>query len=234
MFDLAEQHETTGEALEQVADGDILSLSWKGRIEDLNRIVDKTDEPTVVIVGKGHVIPGIEEILPGMTPGETKTVVLPPEKGYGKRDRSKIQVMSLRRFKKQNINPQPGMRLRVQNRIATIRSVHGGRVTVDFNHPLAGKTLSYEVSVEAILRDPGDITKAFIKKYLPKTLLEEFTVTIEEDTVIIQLPRDETLLFRERLQFSKAFISSEIIENLDGISTVKYIEIYPVPVDSQE
>lgn len=234
MLDLAEQKEATEEVQEQLIVGNICKISWKGKIENSDKIVDETDEPTVVVLGKGHVIPGIEEILPGMKPGESKKVLIPPEKGFGTRDRSKVQVMSIRRFKKQNIKPVPNMRVRIQNRFGTIRSVHGGRVTVDFNPPLAGRTLVYEVSVESILHTTEDITKAFIKKHLPKANPEEFTIIIEEDTVKIQLPRDETLLFSEGLQFIKTFIASELITNLDKINTVKYIETYPVPVDSQK
>lgn len=234
MLDLEEQQEATEEAQEQLMDGDICKISWEGKIENSDKIVDKTDDPTIVVLGKGHVIPGIEEILPGMKPGESKTVLIPPEKGFGTRDRAKVQVMSIRRFKKQNIKPVPNMRVRIQNRFGTVRSVHGGRVTVDFNPPLAGRTLVYEVSVDSILHNPEDITKAFIKKHLPKENPEEFSILIEEDTVTIQLPREETLLFSEGLQFIKTFIASELITNLDKISTVKFIETYPVPVGSQE
>lgn len=234
MFDVTEQQEATEGVQEQVIIGDILQISWKGKIENSDKIVDETDGPTVVVVGKGHVIPGIEEILPGMKPGESKTVVIPPEKGFGTRDRSKVQVMSIRRFKKQNIKPVPNMRVRIQNRFGTIRSVHGGRVTVDFNPPLAGRTLVYVVSVDSILHNQEDITKAFIKKHLPKANPDEFSILIEEETVTIQLPREETLLFGEGLQFIKSFIASELITNLDGISSVKYIETYPVPANAQE
>jgi len=225
VFDLTEQQETTGEVQEKVQDGNILKLSWKSRVENSDRVVDQTDN-AVVVVGKGNVIQGIEEILPGMQSGETKTVVISPEKGHGKRDASQMQVISLRRFKKQNIDPKPGMQLRIQNRIATIRRVRGGRVTVDFNHPLAGKTLNYEVTVEAILREPEDIIKAFIKKHLPQSDTEEFTIIIEDDTVKIHLPQDENLLFNQNIQIFKFFIASEINANLEGISTVQYIETH--------
>ena len=241
MFDLTEQQETTGEVQEKVQDGDILKLSWKGMVENSERVVDQTDN-TVVVVGKGNVILGIEEILPGMQAGETKKVVISPEKGHGKRDASQMQVISLRRFKKQNIDPQPGMRLRIQNRTATIRRVRGGRVTVDFNHPLAGRTLDYEVNVEEILREPDDIVKAFIEKH--RYLIEgeeqveeekeEFPVSIEQDTVKIHLPQDEKLLFNQNIQIFKLFIASEINTNLEGISKVQYIETYVKSEESLE
>lgn len=231
MFDLTEQQETTGEVQEKVQDGDILKLSWKGMVENSDRVVDQSDN-TVVIVGKGNVIQGIDEILPGMQAGETKKIVISPEKGHGKRD--KMQRWPLQRFTKQNIDPKPGMQLRVQNRIATIRRVRGGRVTVDFNHPLAGRTLSYEVTVEEILREPTDVIKAFIKKHLPQPDTEEFTITIEEDTVKIHLPQDENLLFNQNIQIFKLFIASEINANLEGISKVQYIETYVKSAESEE
>ncbi len=233
VIDLTEPQESTEEVQEKITSGDIIKLSWTGRLENSDKIVDQADN-TVIVVGKSNVIAGIEEILLEMRPGEPKTVNIPPERGYGKRDSSQMQITSIRKFKKQQINPQPGMQLMIQNRRATIRNVRGGRVTVDFNHPLAGKKLVYEVIVNAILHNPSDIIYAFIKKHLPDVLPEELSINIDDDIVTIQLPRDENLLFKKEIQFFKAFIASEITTYLDDITTVKFLETYPVGIEDSE
>jgi len=230
---LTEPQESTEEVQEKITSGNIIKLSWTGRLENSDKIVDQADN-TVIVVGKSNVIAGIDEILLEMRPGEPKTVNIPPERGYGKRDPSQMQITSIRKFKKQQINPQPGMQLMIQNRRATIRNVRGGRVTVDFNHPLAGKKLVYEVIVNAILHNPSDIIYAFIKKHLPDVSPEEFSINIDDDNVTIQLPRDEKLLFKKEIQFFKAFIASEITTYLDDISTVQFLETYPVGIQDSE
>ncbi len=233
VIDLTEPQESTEEVQEKITSGNIIKLSWTGRLENSDKIVDQADN-TVIVVGKSNVIPGIDEILLEMRPGEPKTVNIPPERGYGKRDPSQMQITSIRKFKKQQINPQPGMQLMIQNRRATIRNVRGGRVTVDFNHPLAGKKLVYEVIVNAILHNPSDIIYAFIKKHLPDVSPEELSINIDDDNVTIQLPRDENLLFKKEIQVFKAFIASEITTYLDDISTVQFLETYPVGIQDSE
>ena len=120
VIDLTEPQESTEEVQEKITSGNIIKLSWTGRLENSDKIVDQADN-TVIVVGKSNVIPGIDEILLEMRPGEPKTVNIPPERGYGKRDPSQMQITSIRKFKKQKINPQPGMNFQSISMMITSR-----------------------------------------------------------------------------------------------------------------
>ena len=101
--------------------------------------------------GSGRVVEGLEEQVLGLRAGGEKTIVVPPEKGYGLRDAGAVQRVPLSRFGNQAAKLRPG---------ASIRGVRGGRLvsarvisvdrenaTLDFNHPYAGKTLTFKVKV---------------------------------------------------------------------------------------
>ena len=103
--------------------------------------------PSLVVVGKGMVVKGLDEALAGMNVGESKTVELAPEKAFGLRSPSLIRMVPLAEFKKRDVNPSPGMVIEVDGRPASIKSVTSGRVMVDMNHALAGEKIVYEIKV---------------------------------------------------------------------------------------
>jgi FKBP-type peptidyl-prolyl cis-trans isomerase 2 len=143
--------------------GDFVKVSYTGWFE--GNLIETTDEatakkegahnekgsyePTVIVIGEGHVLPGLDRTLEGMKVGEEKKVELKAKDAFGERSFRLIQLVPLREFKKQNIAPLPGMVFEVEGRPARIQSVSGGRVRVDFNHPLAGKDVKYEIKIEA-------------------------------------------------------------------------------------
>ena len=146
-----------------VKQGDFVKISYAGWVDE--NLIETTEvaiakkegsydekrpyEPVVIVVGEGHVLPGIDKALEEMKVGEKKELDISPQDAFGERSFKLIQLVPLREFKKQNINPMPGMVFEVEGRPAKIQSVSGGRVRVDFNHPLAGKNVHYEVKVEA-------------------------------------------------------------------------------------
>ncbi|MFH1726260.1 MAG: peptidylprolyl isomerase [Elusimicrobiota bacterium] len=107
-------------------------------------------DPVTYIQGSGEILPGLEERLAGMKAGETKTVLLPPEQGYGRRDPKALKRIP----KKEFLNPGA---LRIGSAVsvprvggldrATVVALGPGDVTVDLNHPLAGKSLRFDVEV---------------------------------------------------------------------------------------
>ena len=107
-------------------------------------------EPFSYIQGIGSVIPGLEQALEGRSPGESVTVSIPPEQAYGERDEALVQVVPRALFGEgQEI--APGMQFQAETesgtRIVTVVGVEEDRVTVDANHPLAGATLTFDVTV---------------------------------------------------------------------------------------
>ncbi len=143
--------------------GDIVYIDYVAKIKETGEIVDITNEkkakeigifnekikyePLPVIIGKGFLIPGLEEELLKMNVGEEKIIEIPPEKAFGLRDENLVKIFKVSDFEKQNIKPEVGKFVKIGNFKGKIISVSGGRVLVDFNNPLAGKTLIYELKI---------------------------------------------------------------------------------------
>lgn len=113
-------------------------------------------EPVKIVLGAGAVIPGIEDVLSEMAPGEERTVVVTPDQAYGTHDPDGVQTYPRTMFSFgaelergdafQWINPASGMPIPVRVIDAT-----SDVVTVDFNHPLADKTLEYWIRLERLV-----------------------------------------------------------------------------------
>ena len=106
-------------------------------------------EPLAYIHGTGSIVVGLEEALEGKEKGANLKVSIPPAKGYGERDASLTQKVPRAMFDIEKI--EPGMRFHAQaehgTQVGTVTAVDSESVTVDANHPLAGQTLNFEVSV---------------------------------------------------------------------------------------
>ncbi|WP_048160668.1 FKBP-type peptidyl-prolyl cis-trans isomerase [Thermococcus sibiricus] len=121
---------------------------------------DRTYGPLGANVGVGELIPGMDEGLIGMEVGEKKTITIPPEKGYGiPRDDLIIDVPTSE-FEKAGIEPIEGAYIMTDSGIARITAVGEENVTLDFNHPLAGKTLVFEVEIVDVEKEKSDEPKA--------------------------------------------------------------------------
>lgn len=149
--------------------GDFVTINYTAQIKDTQKIFDTTYEgiarnegihtenatygPVTIILGAGHVIPGLEKILLTMEVEEKKEVDIESKDAFGNRDRSLLVKVPLKEFRQHGLFPRPGMRIEINNKWATVRSVSSGRVTLDFNHPLSGKTLHYNVEVVDRIED---------------------------------------------------------------------------------
>lgn len=174
-----------------------------------------------VVVGEGHVIQGLDKALEGMKVGEKKTVEIPPEKGYGKRNPDLIRLVPIRKFKDQKITPIPGMPLEIDGKIARIQTVAGGRVRVDFNPELAGKTLVFDVKVEEKAKTKGDKIKFLLERSFNnsdnfgiKEVGKSLTITMPENVY-----KDRNVLAR------KASFTAETFKYLD-VSKVIFNEAW--------
>jgi len=216
-----------------------VKLAYTGRVKD-GEIFDSTSEeiakregfyseekfysPMTVVVGEGQVLAGLDDAISGMKLGEEKEVVIPPEKAYGHRNPDHVRLVSLGEFRKKNINPIPGMPVELDGRRARIQTVSGGRVRVDFNHELAGKTLVFEVK----LVDEAKTRKQKINYVIERSFnsSEDFDVKTGKNEVEIKLPekiyKDKNLLLR------KASLSAELFRYL-GVGEVVYTESWKNP-----
>lgn len=142
-----------------VTDGDTLLLHFTSTRPDGEVFEDtRSGEPVRATLGENQINPLFEEALIGKEPGETATVALPPEKAYGKY--RKRLVVSIKRTKlKLDHEPVVGEFIRVKvlgkSCLVTVLDVDDKRITIDGNHPLAGETITYTITVEEILPRDG-------------------------------------------------------------------------------
>ena len=163
------------------------------------------------------ILPALEEEIKKMKVGEKRTIELPPEKAFGKRDPSLIKHFSLRDFKKQDIEPKVGEIISVNNIRGKIISISGGRVIVDFNHPLAGKTLVYEVEIIRKVDEKKEKIKAILEFYLRKDkLLEAIEIETNEEVKIIDRKNliDNTL---------KKIIANTVLQWIKNVKKVMFV-----------
>lgn len=227
-------------ALSTVGKGDFILIDYVAKIKETDTVFDtnissiakelkifKEDgmyEPMLVVVGEGWVLKGLDEKLVGIKVGEKTVIELPPEKAFGPRDPNKIKLVPLRKFQQQKINPYPGMEVEVDGKLAVVRSVGSGRVQVDFNPPLAGKTLLYEVEVKKVLQTPLEKVKALIRRRIPKIDPEKFNVKFLEKNVTIEMP--EEALNIDRLQLAKRGLAFDVQKFFPDVEVVTFVDNY--------
>lgn len=220
--------------------GDFVLIDYTAKVKETNEVFDTSSaetakqskifkenmiyEPMLVAIGENWVLKGLDEQLAGLDVGKKVTIEIPPEKAFGLRDPSKIKLVPLRKFKDQKIAPYPGLEVDVDGRPAVIRSVGAGRVQVDFNSPLAGRTLVYDVEVKQILTDKQQKIKALIHRRIPSVNADKFTVEIDGEKIVVHVP-DEALTL-ERLQLAKRGTVSDIKKYIPEISEIIFIEKY--------
>jgi FKBP-type peptidyl-prolyl cis-trans isomerase 2 len=135
-----------------LANGEIFDTTNKKDAEKMG-IEAKNIKPLTISVGNQMILEGLDEDLEGKETGKEYSIHILPEKAFGKRDPAMIKTYGLSHFTKQNINPYPGMALQLDNTIAKVLSVSGGRVTMDFNNPIAGKEVDYKYKINKIITE---------------------------------------------------------------------------------
>ncbi|WEL19150.1 FKBP-type peptidyl-prolyl cis-trans isomerase [Candidatus Nanohalococcus occultus] len=154
-------------------EGELVLIGYTGRAE--GEIFDTTDEdvakensidredaelkPVPVLIGREYIIEGLEEKLYDMEVGDKQEVTVPAEKGYGKRSSDNIATYPEKEFQKQGVEVRPGEELMIGQRRGKVVSKGSGRVRIDFNHPLAGKELEYDLEVLEKVEDDKEIAE---------------------------------------------------------------------------
>lgn len=179
---------------------DFAEIEYTGRLKENNEVFDTTNEqtakdeeiynpnvtygPVIICVGEGQIVQGLDEALIGKEPGKHK-IDLSPEQAFGKKDAKLIQMVPLNKFTQNDIKPFPGLQVNIDNAIGTVKTVSGGRVLVDFNHPLSGKELIYEIDVKRMVTDKKEQIEALLKLFIG---IKEITATIDGDKAKVELP----------------------------------------------
>lgn len=137
--------------------GDTVKVHYTGRLEDGTEFDSSKDgDPLTFEIGAGRVIRGFEQAVTGMTPGETRTEMIPAEQAYGPRREEMALVMQRSRIPK-GLELKIGQVLQVrgpegEHTRVTVTALSESTVTLDANHPLAGKSLSFEIELVEIVK----------------------------------------------------------------------------------
>ncbi|MBI4167630.1 MAG: FKBP-type peptidyl-prolyl cis-trans isomerase [Candidatus Aenigmarchaeota archaeon] len=188
--------------------GDFIKINYVGRIKETNEVFDLTDEsvakkekielqniiygPVTVIAGEKMILPALEEEIVAMKAGETKKIDLDSAKAFGPRDSRLIKVFSEAEFIKNDMNPAPGLTVNVNGLRGKVLSSSGGRVQVDFNHPLAGKNLVYDMTCLGVVENDDDKVKSLMQ-YYTGIKGDELTVSIKDSQVTVVMPPKNTV-----------------------------------------
>lgn len=137
-----------------VKKGSIVKFHLTGKLDN-NEVFGSTigGNPIEYKIGEENIIKGAEEGLMGMKEGEKKKIVIPPEKGYGLRDKSLVQKFSKDILKGKDL--KKGQTLKVQSKTgeiteAMIADIESDGIVLDFNHPFAGRTIKLDVEIVQI------------------------------------------------------------------------------------
>lgn len=140
-----------------IANGKAVKINYTLTVD--GKVVDSSQgkPPLAFVHGTGQIIPGLEEALMGMKAGEKKQVTVGPEKGYGPIDPKAQQKIPKNKFKDTK-DLKVGVVVNGQSNgqpiQAKVVAVGPKDVTLDFNHPLAGKTLNFDVEVVEVANAP--------------------------------------------------------------------------------
>ena len=144
--------------MEKAKVGDTVRVEYTGKFED-GQIFDsnKGKELLEFTLGEGKIIPGFEKAVIGMEVDEEKTVKIPPEDGYGEYIDGLVAEVEKERFP-ENLSLEVGRQLVIPQEngnqlIVTITKVTDSKVTIDANHPLAGKTLVFDIKLKEIVKN---------------------------------------------------------------------------------
>lgn len=136
---------------QKVKKGDSVTVHYTGKFEN-QQVFDssKDREPLQFTVGEGQIIVGVEQAVIGMSAGESKTVQLNPEEAYGDRREDLISTVQ-KKYLNPEMTPEPGQQWLIGDSqdptIVTIIGVDEENITLDANHPLAGKVLIFDLEV---------------------------------------------------------------------------------------
>lgn len=200
-----------------IKDGSCITIEYNGYIKDGNLLFDTTSEKKAkeagifqkekqysalnIIVGKELIVKGVDDSFKTKKVGDEYSIELSPEQAFGMRIGKLIKLIPTKYFTKSDIHPMRGLQVHIDNVPGTIISVSPGRVIVDFNHPLAGKELIYEVKIVAEVNDNKLIVQTvadyFFGKGNAKIGVEKHNLTVKTQ---VKVPEQMQNMFKKALK----------------------------------
>jgi len=202
--------------------GEILDTTFEDIAKTSNIYNPKTKyQPLIVVFGKGELLKNVEENIKDLDEGKVKEFVLTKDKAFGDRDSKLIQLVPLSDFKKENINPKPGMYINVANRQAKILNVSSGRVQIDLNHEFSGRNLDYKITLKKICNNNTEKAQSLYKKYFFFMPEDKTKLVISEKELEIVIPG----ALPKEIEYIKYTFIQAIFDTCD-FSNIKFSENY--------
>jgi FKBP-type peptidyl-prolyl cis-trans isomerase 2 len=206
---------------------DFVEIEYTGKIKEDNVVFDTTNEsiakqsnaysenstygPVVICIGENQILAGLDKNVEGKEAGKDYIISLSQDQAFGRKNPKLIQLISTNKFMQQKVQPIPGLQVFIDGKLGVIKTVSGGRTLVDFNHPLSGKDLIYDLKINRIIEDKKEKIESYVKMQLK---LKKADVEVKENLAEITLNKD----IREEI---KKELTAKLIE-LTGIEKVEF------------
>ncbi|MCL5009843.1 MAG: peptidylprolyl isomerase [Candidatus Parvarchaeota archaeon] len=205
-----------------INENDFVLIDFVGRVKSSGKIFDLTKKevaekeginnkelnfsPVLVIPASNYVLKAVASSLLGKEIGDKYTLEVKSEDAFGKFDPKLVKTIGLSIFRQNGVNPSVGDVVMLDNTLATVLSVSGGRVMVSFNNPLAGKDLVYEIDIVKKLEDTKEKCAAIFEHYVGK---QPDSTDIGDNAV--------KMSYKEEIKpYTKDAISSDIKKYIGG------------------
>jgi len=190
--------------------------------------------PLVAVIGAGRMIEGFEESIAEAEAGKDVEIVIPAEKAYGERDSAKVETMSMNKLMRHVQDPNTlgiGAPVEIGGRTGILALVGSGRAKIDFNHPLAGRSLKYNYKIVKVIEERDEKVVALLES---NTGHNGFEVEFSGDDAMITLP--ETMMWDPNASTLKYSVVSTLRENakLEKITFMEVHEMRSAPDVSEE
>lgn len=223
--------------------GDYILLDYTIIVKDESKVVQTTSEdiareagiyspddiyePRLIVLGETKLLEPVEEALMKADEGQEIEIEVPPEKGFGQRDPNKVKVISIREFYRYGKLPRVGDIVEFENQRARVVSISSGRVVLDFNHPLAGKTLIVKAKIVRKIESDEEKIKHIVKNHLPRIDLDKVQVTLSDDKKIVTIKLPPETLLVDRIGLVKTDLANDLGRrfNLNKVVFIDEIEL---------
>jgi len=166
----------------RIRDGEVFDSNLPEELKKLNS--NQQAKPFIFSLGQDMFLKGAEEFLIGKEIGNYK-IELKPEKAFGTRNPSFIQIIPMKVFIEHKINPISGAVLTFDNKLGKVLTVSGGRIIVDFNNPLAGKEVVYNINILRKIEDINEKINA-LNDFLFR---KNFKFEIKDNKLILEVEK---------------------------------------------
>ena len=220
--------------------GDFILIDYTAKVKETNEVFDTTTEetakkehlhkegeiyePKLIVIGEGWVLKTLDEGLITMELSKVASVEIPPEKAFGARDPEKVKRVPLKHLTDKGIDLAIGARIEYNGKMAIVRSIGAGRVLLDYNPPLAGKTLVYDVTVQKKLETNEEKIAALVHRRIPVVEAAKFKLLTEEKTLTVEMP--EETFYLEGVQVAKRGIAMDVQKFFPETTAIKFVETF--------